>query len=93
MQYNENMANKSIELANRLRQFKLDMSTHRGQILNDLQKIYLNLVNKMTDLDKELVECRRLHRITSKYQTLQIEFEHMLDFAEQQLTFAGLISS
>ena len=92
MQYNENMTNKSIDLANRMRQFKLDISSRRGQVLADLQKIYINLANKATDLDKELVECRRLRRITSKYQVLQDEFEVMLEFAEQQLTFASLLA-
>ena len=92
MQYNENMTNKSIDLADRMRQFKLDISNHRGQVLADLQKIYINLANKATDLDKELVECRRLRRITSKYQVLQDEFEVMLEFAEQQLTFASLLA-
>ena len=92
MQYNENMTNKSIDLADRMRQFKLDISSRRGQVLADLQKIYINLANKATDLDKELVECRRLRRITSKYQVLQDEFEVMLEFAEQQLTFASLLA-
>lgn len=92
MQYNETMVNKSIELADRMQQFKLNISNHRGQVLADLQKIYVNLANKATDLDKELVECRRLRRITSKYQVLQDEFEVMLEFAEQQLTFVSLLA-
>ncbi len=92
MQYNETMVNKSIELADRMQQFKLNISNHRSQVLADLQKIYVNLANKATDLDKELVECRRLRRITSKYQVLQNEFEVMLEFAEQQLTFASLLA-
>ena len=92
MQYNETMVNKSIELADRMQQFKLNISNHRSQVLADLQKIYVNLANKATDLDKELVECRRLRRITSKYQVLQDEFEVMLEFAEQQLTFVSLLA-
>ena len=92
MQYNETMVNKSIELADRMQQFKLNISNHRSQVLADLQKIYVNLANKATDLDKESVECRRLRRITSKYQVLQDEFEVMLEFAEQQLTFVSLLA-
>jgi hypothetical protein len=92
MQYHENMMNKSINLVNRMRLFKLNISNHQGQALADLQKIYINLANKATDLDKELVECRRLRKITSKYQVLQDEFEVMIEFAEQQLTFASLLA-
>ena len=92
MQYHENMMNKSINLVNRMRLFKLNISNHQGQVLADLQKIYINLANKATDLDKELVECRRLRKITSKYQVLQDEFEAMIEFAEQQLTFASLLA-
>lgn len=92
MQYHENMMNKSINLVNRMRLFKLNISNHQGQVLADLQKIYINLANKATDLDKELVECRRLRKITSKYQVLQDEFEVMIEFAEQQLTFASLLA-
>ena len=92
MQYHENMMNKSINLVNRMRLFKLNISNHQGQVLADLQKIYINLANKANDLDKELVECRRLRKITSKYQVLQDEFEVMIEFAEQQLTFASLLA-
>jgi len=92
MQYNELMVNKSIELTGRMLLFKQNTGHYRGKILSDLQKIFLNLSKKATDLDKELIECRRLRRITSKYQTLQTEFEQLLDFAEQQLTFASLLA-
>lgn len=91
MQYNPYTMNKSIELTNRLVRFKLDIHRFHGTILKDLQKLYVNLSDKARDLDRELVECRRNKRITSRYQLLQDEFEQMLDFAEQQLTFAGLI--
>lgn len=92
MQYNPYTMNKSIELTNRLVRFKLDIHQFRGTILKDLQKIYINLTDKARDLDRELVECRRNKRITSKYQILLEEFEQLLDFAEQQVTFAGLIN-
>ncbi len=46
----------------------------------------------MRNIDKELVECRRLHRLTSKYQDLVQEADKVLNFVEQHLVFAVLLN-
>lgn len=82
---------KRTDLQDRIQKFKLDSNYFKGLVLRDLHKIYINLVDKAVELDKELVNCRRLQKFTSHYQTLEKELENMLDFAEQQLTFASLL--
>lgn len=42
------------------------------------------------DLSRELVECRRLHKITAQAQTLEIKLEDLLANAEQMMVYAQL---
>jgi hypothetical protein len=42
------------------------------------------------NLSRELVECRRLHRITARAQTLEIKLEDLLANAEQMMVYAQL---
>lgn len=44
----------------------------------------------LTELDKELVTCRRLHKTTTHYQTLHDQAAELLSNLEQLLTFAQL---
>lgn len=46
----------------------------------------------LTRVDQELVECRRLHKQTVKYQELITEADKVLNFIEQHLTFAALLN-
>ena len=46
----------------------------------------------LTKVDQELVECRRLHKQTNKYQELLAEADKVLNFIEQHLTFAALLN-
>ena len=46
----------------------------------------------LTKLDRELVECRRLHKQTVKYQELLEEADKVLKFIEQHLVFAALLN-
>lgn len=46
----------------------------------------------LTRVDQELVECRRLHKQTNKYQELIAEADKVLNFIEQHLTFAALLN-
>ena len=90
MRYNNNM--DDTELGDRMHQLKLSIHKHHGIIFTDLSKIYSNLMSITAELSKEAVECRRLHRPTSKYTALHTEFQVVLEFAEQQLTFASLLA-
>jgi hypothetical protein len=42
-------------------------------------------------LDQESVECRRLRKETSKYQSIKNECNELLDNLEKHLTFARLL--
>lgn len=42
------------------------------------------------DLSRELVECKRLHKITARAQTLEIKLEDLLANAEQMMVYAQL---
>jgi hypothetical protein len=44
------------------------------------------------ELDKELVECRRLNKPTARYQDLEKDLETRLDLMEQYITFATLLT-
>lgn len=45
-----------------------------------------------TKLDQESVECRRLKKETLKYQQLLKNFEELLSYLEQHITFATLLN-
>ena len=45
-----------------------------------------------TKLDMESVECRRLHKTTSKYQELEKNLIELLDHLEKHITFASLLN-
>ena len=46
---------------------------------------------KMTELDQELVECRRLHKETIRFQELKKQAQELIDNLEQHITFASLL--
>jgi hypothetical protein len=43
-------------------------------------------------LDRELVECRRLHKPTVQYQELEQDLQNRIDIMEQHITFATLLT-
>jgi hypothetical protein len=52
----------------------------------------LNPINTVLNkLDQESVECRRLHRATARYQTLEQEAEDLVKNLEKYLVFACLL--
>jgi hypothetical protein len=57
----------------------------------DLVKMVRAIDNKMTEADRELVECRRRHRETPRYQELTQQVRELLDNLEKHITFAALI--
>lgn len=57
----------------------------------DLIKMVRAVDNKMTELDQELVECRRRHKETPRYKELKQQAEELVDNLEKHITFAALI--
>jgi len=58
---------------------------------HDLTKMTRAIDAKMTEVDRELVECRRLHRETLRYRELRHEASELVDNLEKHITFAALI--
>jgi len=58
----------------------------------DLKRMHLTATQQFIECDKELVECRRIGKFTSKYVSLQATFESTITCLEQYITFAMLMS-
>ena len=58
----------------------------------DLMMILRGAEAAYTKMDQESVECRRLHKITPKYQELEKNFVEILEHLEKHITFASLLS-
>ena len=58
----------------------------------DLLMILRSTEAAYTKLDMESVECRRLHKTTSKYQELEKNLVEILDHLEKHITFASLLN-
>ena len=57
----------------------------------DLIKMIRTIDATMTNADRELVECRRLHKETPKYRELVEQARALIDNLEKHITFAALI--
>lgn len=57
----------------------------------DLVKMVRTIDNKMTEIDRELVECRRIHKETPRYQELRQQALDLVDNLEKHITFAALL--
>lgn len=57
----------------------------------DLVKMVRTIDNKMTELDQELVECRRKHKETLRYRELRQQALDLIDNLEKHITFAALL--
>ncbi|CAB4129063.1 hypothetical protein UFOVP112_161 [uncultured Caudovirales phage] len=57
----------------------------------DMRRIWRPSRALWDELDKELVECRKLHKPTIKYQEIEQDLETRLELMEQHITFAMLL--
>jgi len=57
----------------------------------DLIKMVRGIDGKMTEVDRELVECRRLHKETPRYRELKQQAHELVDNLEKHIVFAALI--
>lgn len=70
---------------------------HIAQVKNkiarkDLLKMIRAVDRAMSAADMESVECRRMHRETSRYRDLVKQADDLLTNLEQHLTFAALLN-
>lgn len=57
----------------------------------DMRRLWRPARALWDELDKELVECRRLHKPTIRYKELEQDLQDRLDLIEQYITF-GLLT-
>ena len=80
------------ELYERLDRAVVQVNAVKSKVAKrDLIKMIRAVDNAMTAVDQELVECRRMHRETSKYQELLQQATDRIDNLEKHITFAALI--
>jgi hypothetical protein len=80
------------ELYNRLDQAVVLVNAVKSKIAKrDLIKMIRAVDMAMTAMDQELVECRRMHKETSKFRELLQQANERIDNLEKHITFAALI--
>jgi hypothetical protein len=80
------------ELFERLDVAIAQINTVKSKIAKrDLIKMVRGVDGKITEVDRESVECRRLHKETVRYKELKQEALALLDNLEKHITFAALI--
>jgi phosphoglycerate-specific signal transduction histidine kinase len=58
----------------------------------DMRRLWRPARALWDELDKELVECRRLNKPTIRYQELEQDLRNRLEIMEQYITFATLLT-
>lgn len=61
------------------------------QAQRDLIRMLKTLDANLNELDRESVECRRLHKTTARYQTLESQCVLLLDNLEKHIIYARLL--
>ena len=59
---------------------------------DDMRRLWRPARALWDELDKELVECRRLNKHTIRYREIETDIIARLDLMEQYLTFATLLT-
>ena len=80
------------ELFQRLDQAEKQIATVKHKVARrDLLKMVKAIDRAIVAADMESVECRRMHRETSRYRDLVKNVEALLTNLEQHITFASLL--
>jgi len=80
------------ELLERVEQAERQIATVRSRVARrDLIKMLKPIDVILNRLSQESVECRRLHRPTARYQTLEQEAQDLISHLEKYLIFACLL--
>ena len=80
------------DLLERIKQAERQIAAVRSRVARrDLVKMLKPITIVLNRLSQESVECRRLHRATARYQTLEQEAEDLVKNLEKYLVFACLL--
>jgi hypothetical protein len=80
------------DLLERVKQAERQIAAVRSKVARrDLVKMLKPIALIQQKLSQESVECRRLHRPTARYQTLEQEAEDLVKNLEMYLLFACLL--
>jgi DNA-binding IscR family transcriptional regulator len=80
------------ELFQRLNQAEKQIATVKNKVARrDLLKMVKAVDQAIVAADMESVECRRMHRETSRYRELIKKVDDLLTNLEQHITFANLL--
>ena len=80
------------DLLERIKQAERQIAGVRSRVARrDLVKMLKPINTVLNRLSQESVECRRLHRATARYQTLEQEAEDLVKNLEKYLVFACLL--
>lgn len=80
------------QIQERLKQAEQQIASIRSRVARrDLVKMLKPINIVLNKLSQESVECRRLHRPTSRYQDLEQEAEDLVKNLEKYLVFACLL--
>ena len=80
------------QIQERLKQAEQQIASIRSRVARrDLVKMLKPITTVLNKLSQESVECRRLHRPTARYQTLEQEAEDLVKNLEKYLVFACLL--
>jgi Asp-tRNA(Asn)/Glu-tRNA(Gln) amidotransferase B subunit len=83
---------KMDELFKRLNSAERAIAAVKNKVARkDLLKMVKGVDQAVVAADMESVECRRLHRETSKYRELVQKVDDLLTNLEQHITFANLL--
>jgi len=76
----------------RLKQAERQIAGVRSRVARrDLVKMLKPITTVLNKLSQESVECRRIHRATARYQTLEQQAEDLVKNLEKYLVFACLL--
>ena len=80
------------ELQDRLAEAQKQVPTVKNkQARRDLYMMLKSTESAYNKISQESVECRRLHRVTPRYDQLVKNCEELLEHLEKHLTFAKLL--
>jgi len=89
--YNSNM-DANLTLKHRLDTIFFQIIDIPPNMREDMRRLWRPARDIWNELDREMVECRRLKKTTVKYQELEQDLSTRIDLMEQYITFATLLT-
>jgi hypothetical protein len=79
------------DLKRRLDEAFFGISQMRPDMRDDLRRMWRQAREIWTQMDRELVNCRRIGKLTPRYLSLQTEFLESLSTVEQYIAWGTLL--